>query len=231
MRPLSTLLLAIALAPTAVAQVAPSTVQPLPPSLQKKHIQAVRATPTSMRPKQTNRLSTAQRAALNQDKPTPAQLPAFTVADRNGKRVNAAALSKSSQAATSTHWLLLYRSQNCLPCDRLMNVLQASSSPDLKSGIPYVIVVSGNSQNGLEKVRANFGNLSAAHWMLDSDRQFLTALKPSSSPVLYAMDGQAIAWKLPGNLGDASRVEKLASAWIAPQPAATTKAPASAGIN
>jgi hypothetical protein len=162
-------------------------------------------------------------AAANNQPPLK-ELPSFTASDRDGKAVTATALSRSS------HWLLIYRKQDCLPCDRLMNVLAASESSDLKTGKPYVILVAGKTSEALERVRANYSTLSEATWLGDRDAQAYAALKPRGTPILYAMDGSKIAWNVPGNLGNPAKVEKMAAAWIASgstSSAAPTGAPTS----
>jgi hypothetical protein len=191
------------------APASPAT--PTPPLPANPHVKAqqVMRPPLSVRPSAQARLSTAQRMAALNNQPPLQELPNFTASDRDGKVVTPKAMAQTS------HWLLIYRSQNCLPCDRLMNVLAASESPDLKGGKPYVILVAGKTSDGLERVKANFSPLSEATWLADKDSQAYAALKPRGTPVIYAMNGTKIAWKVPGNLGNPARVEKMAAAWIA----------------
>jgi hypothetical protein len=147
-------------------------------------------------------------AAVNNQPPLQ-ELPTFTASDRDGKAITAKALTRTS------HWLLIYRKQDCLPCDRLMNVLAASESPGLKGGQPYVILVAGRTSDALERVRANFSTLGRATWLADRDAQAYAALKPRGTPVIYAMDGSKVSWSLAGNLGNPARVEAMAASWIA----------------
>jgi hypothetical protein len=147
-------------------------------------------------------------AAVNNQPPLK-ELPAFVASDRDGRAVPAATLSHNS------HWLLIYRKQDCLPCDRLMNVLAASQSPGLKGGQPYVILVAGKTSDALERVKAKYSTLSDATWLADKDAQALAALKPRGTPDIYAMDGSKIAWSLAGNLGNPAKVEAMTAAWIA----------------
>jgi hypothetical protein len=213
MKQFSFVLLALCFALPLRAQTAvpASTTTPPPPLTANPHVKAqqVMRPPLSIRPSTQARLSTAQRMAALNNRPPLQELPSFTASDRDGKAITPRAMAQPS------HWLLIYRSQNCLPCDRLMNVLAASESPDLKGGKPYVILVAGKTSDGLERVKANFSPLSEATWLADKDAQAYAALKPRGTPVVYAMSGMKIAWKVPGNLGNPAKVEKMAAAWIA----------------
>jgi hypothetical protein len=192
-----------------VAPDAPAQAHAAPSAMARKAgAHPVTRPPASMLPPGKARLNTAERMAVMNNRPPLKELPAFSVTDKDGHAVSAKTMSHS------THWLLLYRRQNCLPCDRLMNVLAAGDSNSLKSGQPYVIVVAGKASDGLEKVRANYSTLSEATWLADKDDQILAALKPHGAPMIYAMDGHRIAWDVPGNLGDPATVEKMVSAWI-----------------
>jgi len=213
MRLLTALTFAVCIAPVAHGQAAPA-----PEAAPKKNVVHVLRPPASAKPSIANQLSTAQRAALFNDKPTLKQLPAFTATDRNGARVAATAIPQSS------HWLLVYRRQTCLACDRLMTVLAASGTAAPKNGKPYVILVGGKQPNGLEIVRAKYAALGDATWLADTDDQVLAALKPKGAPTVYGMDGANVMWTVPGNLGDPARVATMASAWLAtpPTPAPTS---------
>jgi hypothetical protein len=164
--------------------------------------------PESDKKKGKTHLSTAQRMAAMNNQPPLRVLPDFNVSDRDGRTVPAKTLQRA------THWLLIYRTENCIPCDRLMNVLAASENSGLKSGQPYVVLVAGSTSEALEKVRANYSALSDAAWLGDRNGQALVALKPRGAPIVYAMDGNKIAWSVPGNLGDPARVEKMAASWV-----------------
>jgi len=179
--------------------------------------------PASSIPTAAAGVSTAQRMAALNNKPPLTELPAFTATDRDGKPVTARSLSKS------THWILVYRKQNCLPCDRLMNVLAASESPALKGGQPYVILVAGKTSDAVERVRANYSTLTNATWLADKDNRVFAALKPRGAPMIYAMDGSKIAWSVPGNLGNPARVEKIAANWISTTSTGTTASATTSG--
>lgn len=172
--------------------------------------------PDSELPKAKARVSTAERMAAINNNPPASQLPSFTATDRDGKSFTAASLAKSH------HWLLIYRKQSCLPCDRLMTALNASESPSLKGGQPYVIVVASHTSDGLERVRATYQNLSEANWLADKDGQAYSALKPKGTPMIYALDGSRIAWSIPGTLGSPAKIEKMAGDWIAGESTSTT---------
>jgi hypothetical protein len=212
----SFVLLAASLATPLLAQTTTPT-SPASPAIHNPHLTVHPALrpPVSVRPSPQARLSTAQRMATANNQPPLKELPSFTASDRDGKPVTAKTLTRSS------HWLLIYRKQDCLPCDRLMNVLAASESSGLKTGKPYVILVAGKTSDSLERVRANYSALSEATWLGDRDAQAYAALKPRGTPILYAMDGSKIAWNVPGNLGNPAKVEKMAAAWIASGPALT----------
>lgn len=203
--------LGLASALSAQAQDSPSGQADTAP---KARVVQVLPPPESARPSLMNRLSTAQRAALNADKPSPRQLPSFTATNRDGQPVATAALPKSD------HWLLLYRRDECVACDRLMTVLAASNTAAPRNGQPYVILVGGNQPNGLEIVRARYATLGDAMWLSDRNNEVFTALKPTGAPVLYGMDGTNIAWTVAGNLGDPARIATMASGWLATPPPA-----------
>jgi len=213
--------LAASLATPLLAQTTTPT-SPVSPATHNPHLTVHPALrpPVSVRPSPQARLSTAQRMAAANNQPPLKELPSFTASDRDGKAVTAKTLTRSS------HWLLIYRKQDCLPCDRLMNVLAASESSGLKTGKPYVILVAGKTSDSLERVRANYSTLSEATWLGDRDAQAYAALKPRGTPILYAMDGSKIAWNVPGNLGNPAKVEKMAAAWIA---SSSTSSPAPTG--
>ena len=165
--------------------------------------------PASSMPAAAARTSTAEGAAARGNKPPLKELPDFAVTARDGSAVQAQALTQSK------HWLLIYRADNCLPCDRLMNVLAAGATSQQGQGLAYVIVVAGKDKNGLDRVRAQYDTLTNATWVADSSKQFMTALKPRGFPMLYAMDGSKIAWSVPGNLGNPALVEQMTSSWMA----------------
>lgn len=231
MKQLSFVLLAMCVAVPLLAQTAPATTAgSVPASTGNPHL-TVRAAirpPASAMPTAQARVSTAQRMAAAHNQPPLTELPNFTASDRDGNAVTTKTLTRTS------HWLLIYRNQNCLPCDRLMNVLAASESASLKSGQPYVILVAGKTSDALGRVEANFSTLSEATWLADKDAQAYTALKPRGTPVIYAMDGSKIAWNVPGNLGNPAKVEKMAAAWVASgstSKAATTSSTATPAIS
>lgn len=205
---LATLIVAVSLTSALSGQAPGSTVAP-PGGAPKKKVVRVIPPPLSARPSAINRLSTAQRATLNADKPLPHQLPNFTATNRDGQPVATAALPKSN------HWLLLYRRADCIACDRLMSVLAANGTAAPNNGQPYVILVGGKQPNGLETVRARYATLGDATWLADRDNRVFAALKPPGAPVLYGMDGTSIAWTMPGNLGDPARIATMAAGWLA----------------
>ncbi len=186
-----------------------------------RNVRAVSRPSASMRPAGHARRSTAQGAAARGDKPPIPELPAFAIKTREGLSVNAQALTRKG------HWLLLYRRDQCIPCDRLMNVLSAGASAEPGSGQSYAIIVAGKQHDGLDTVRAAYANFANATWVGDTDGKVQAALEAHGSPMLYGMDGSHIVWRAPGNLGDPSFVDHMAAAWVATNvaaPSATTPA-------
>jgi hypothetical protein len=182
---------------------------PLPSTLPKSQMHPATRPPLSNRVAPEHRLSTAQRMAIVGDKPAPKVLPVVTASDAAGHRMAA------HTATPSQHWLLLYREQNCAPCDRLMNALAASQSPNLKKGVPYVVLVAGHQAAAAEQVRVQYGTLSDATWLTDQEKQFAKTVKPRGTPTLYAMDGDKVVWSASGTESNPARVEQLVSAWLA----------------
>lgn len=207
----------------APATSASSTALPLPANFASAK-PALRP-PSSLVPPARVRVSTAQRmAALNSKPPLP-ELPGFTAVDRDGKEVTPKTFSRTS------HWLLVYRRKDCLPCDRLMNVLAASESPDLKGGEPYVILVDGKGSDAVDRVRVKYSTLSQSAWLADKEGHARAALKPRGEPTIYAMDGSKIAWSIPGNLGSPAKVEKMTAAWMASGAAANPANPSTSSTS
>lgn len=172
--------------------------------------QLVSRPPDAQLPRKLARLNTAQRGAAFNPQPPPKQLPAFNLNDASGTFAARGGMSRTG------HWLLLYRRDNCLPCDRLMNVLAVSKSPDLQTGLPLVVIVEGKAADAAEQVRPNFKSMNKASWLTDSHQQVRAQLKARGAPMLYAMNGSKIAWNVPGNLGDPTRVERMAASWVTP---------------
>ncbi len=194
------------------------------------HAQGVRPMdkpPASTMPRGIARQSTALSAAAHSTEVPLTALPAFSVTDRDGHVVQAASLAKPS------HWVLLYDSQDCIPCDKLMAELDASQNAAAQRGASYVIIVNATTADALERVRATYSNLSDATWVADTGHEALTALRLKGAPMLYALHGDAIAFHVPGTLRDTATVKSLASSWLAGtdsavQAAATTPIAAAA---
>lgn len=182
---------------------------PLPSTLPKSQMHQAIRPPLWNRISKEQRLSTAQRMATLGDSPAPKVLPVVTASDAVGHRVAA------RTATPAQHWLLLYRDQICTPCDRLMNTLAASQSPNLKKGLRYVVLVAGHETAAADQVRVKYGGMSDATWLTDLDKQFATMVKPRGTPTLYAMEGDTVMWSASGTESDPVRVEQLVSAWLA----------------
>lgn len=203
-------LIVLTLAAFAVLPLAAQTVTP-PRAPDKKGPTPQLATrpPESAKPGKLARMNTAERGEAFNPQAPPRQLPNFVLTDERGMPTPAAGIAHKG------HWLLLYRRYNCLPCDRLMNVLADSKSADLQSGVPFVILVEGKANNAAEQVRPNFKSMSKASWLTDSKQQVRTQLKVHGAPMLYAMDGTRIEWAVAGNLGNPEKVERIAASWVA----------------
>lgn len=232
MRNLSLLILAACCAATLAAQTTQMNAPETDPTTQSANLQPAHSPyhkptnmrpaarpPASLRPPVQARVTTVERVAARGNQPPLKELPEFAAKDRDGHAVT----TKSMQR--TTHWLLIYTRENCLPCDRLMNVLAASENSALKGGQPYVILVGGKGPDALEKVRANFSPLSSATWLSDKDAKAFAALKPRGEPVIYAMEGNKISWIVPGNLGNPTRVLNMVGAWAASTGSSTPASP------
>jgi hypothetical protein len=140
----------------------------------------------------------------------------------------------SKSLAQTSNWILIYRRDHCLSCDRLMNALAAGSSVEAGKGQSFAIIVVGKNKAALDTVRANFANLVNATWVSDPAEESTRALKVHAAPVLYGMSGNTISWKLTGNLPSSALVEQRASAWLAAPPAskpvAASSAPATTSV-
>jgi len=177
-------------------------------SLHAQRVRPMQRPPASATPHGIARQSTALSAASHVTRPPLAALPAFSVTDRDGHLVPSASFARTS------HWLLLYSRQNCIPCDKLLMSLSSNENPASKRGAPYVIVVDAPTVDALERVRAAYPYLSDATWVADTGHEASTALKLKGSPMLYALHGNAIAFHVPGTLGDALTVKNLANSWL-----------------
>jgi hypothetical protein len=203
-------LIILTLAAFAALPLAAQTVTP-PKPLDKKGPtpQPALRPPESLKPGKLARMNTAERGEAFNPQPPPTHLPDLILTDDRGMSTPAAGIAHKG------HWLLLYRRDSCLPCDRLMNVLAASKSTDLQGGVPFVILVEGKANNAAEQVRPNFKSMSKASWLTDSKQQVRTQLKVHGAPMLYAMDGTRIEWAVAGNLGNPEKVERIAASWVA----------------
>ena len=156
--------------------------------------------------------STAQTMAAHTDPPL-THVPAFTVTGLDGKPTDVSTFHASG------HWLLLYRSERCLACDKAMAALAKSESPLFKQGSPFVIVVKRSGSRGpdgmLDQLKSTYPTLSNAAWVEDINGDGFLALKPHGEPVLYAVSGNDIAWVIHGTLNNPAMLEKLAVAWLA----------------
>ena len=90
----------------------------------------------------------------------------------------------------------------------------ASTSSDFQRGTPYIVLVATHTRTGLETVRAANPTFNSATWLADTTHQALTTLKPRGTPMLYAMDGNRIAFSIPGNLDNPTLVTTIADSWI-----------------
>jgi hypothetical protein len=180
--------------------------------------------PMSARPERNLRTSTAQSAAARVNKPPLHALPDFSVVNREGLTVSSKSLVQKS------HWLLIYRRDHCLACDRLMNTIVAGSAAQAGMAPAFAVVVVGKDKAALDKVRASYENLANAVWVSDPLESSTTALKLHVAPVIYGMSGDSIVWTVSGSLSDSSLVERQASSWIM-NPGKTPTLPANSTPN
>jgi hypothetical protein len=197
------------------------------PASDGRQVRRVMAPPKSATVQGLAARSTAQTMASHANAPLQ-QVPAFAVSDLSGKTTDI------SSFRASGHWLLLYRSEHCAACDKVMAALAKNESPLFKQGTSYVIVVKrsgAKAANGmLDQLKGNYPSLSSATWVEDVNGEGFTALKPHGEPVLYAVSGNQIAWTLHGTLKNPAMLERIASSWLAstskPRPAVGISAPA-----
>ena len=150
------------------------------------------------------RPSTAESGLSHVSKAPLKELPDFT--------------AKSGGSTTNTrkgHWLLVYRDEHCVSCDRLMNALAASESADLQSGVPYTVIVGGSSPAAVSNVRSAYSTLNKATWVPDGDRKLYSMLQLHGAPMLFGMSGNRVIWQQAGTLGDTQGVLHRTDAWIA----------------
>ncbi len=175
--------------------------------------------PASIRPSVAARPSTAEAGPAHAGWKPLHELPSLALVDRNG---HAATLASGA----SRHWFVFYRTVACVPCDRLMLALQASTSKELKAGKPYTIIVDSPDRDGLETVHAGFQGLSDATWTADRHKAVATTLQLRGAPILIAMDGDRVAWRVAGSLDSTQTIVHMADAWLAQNAATTSQAPA-----
>ncbi len=178
----------------------------------------VMAPPPDTRAAVKLRPSSSEAGLSRTAKPPLKVLPAITGITTARAGGNAASSQRTG------HWLLLYRTESCVPCDRLTNVLAASDSTDLRNGVPYTIIVGGSSSASLGLLRAKYNTLADASWVADPDRTASKSLQTRGAPELFAMDGNRIAWKISGNFGNPQQVLHIADSWIAGTAAADAAA-------
>jgi hypothetical protein len=173
-------------------------------------VRHVNAKPLTARPAGLASVSTAESGGLRGHEPLK-HLPSFAATQIDGTSADISTFQQHK------HWLLLYRREDCAPCDRMLGALAASNNTQLKGGAALVIVVANNgtrNANRLDALRAKFSTASSATWLEDSQGAALKALKPRGTPMLYALSGSRIQWAMPGLGGDPALVEKMASSWV-----------------
>lgn len=211
MTPTSIMLASMAIALTGTSLLGAQTTAPVAPGGGQRAVpmRRVMAPPAEKQTALKLRPSTAEAGEARTIKKPLQQLPSFAVTGRDNLKHDAAALQHTG------HWLLLYRTDHCAPCDRLMITLAGSHSADFRRGTPFTVVVGGEEPSALDTVRATYDNLGDANWVADRDRSVRKALQLTSAPVIFGMDGNRVVWRVAGTMGDAAQVSRLTDHWIA----------------
>ncbi len=174
-------------------------------------VRRVTPKPVSARPAGLVSVSTAESGGLHDHAPLHS-LPSFQVTKLDGTASGIASFQQPK------HWLLLYRRENCAPCDRMLKTIAESDNALLKSGTQLVIVVadSGNTHNSnrLDATRAQFSAINGATWLEDTNGAAFKALKPRGTPMLYALSGDRIQWSFPGLPSDPNMLSRMAASWV-----------------
>jgi hypothetical protein len=188
----------------------------------RRTVTRAQVVPESARAARGLRSSTAQAAAARVNNPLMPALPEFSVQTRAGLAVSSRSLYQNA------HWFLLYRPGNCLPCDRLMKVLGAGSGVAAGKSQAYTFLVADKDTASLDRVHSAFPELVNAVWVADATGASTAALKVHSAPVLYAMQGNTVAWSVAGNLGNPDLLEHKATAWLLASTPSAKAAPSTA---
>ncbi|HEY4357004.1 MAG TPA: hypothetical protein VGN16_14740 [Acidobacteriaceae bacterium] len=220
----SLLVIAISVSLAGSSALAQSTQAPTSATAQSRMVRRVMSPPKELQPKPSVRPSTAGSGLIHRDKEPLKVMPNFSGVGLDNQPHDSASLQHTG------HWLLVYRTERCVPCDRLMNALAASESKDLRGGEPYTVIVGSTSPTALDTVRAGYSTLSSANWVADRDHKIFTALQLRGEPTVFAMDGSRVIWHVAGSLGDPQKVLHMADAWIAGSAAAADAAKAAQSV-
>lgn len=216
----SILLFAISISLSASAALAQTTPASTSSAAMNKPVRRVMAPPRELQPRPSVRPNTAESGSVHIAKEPLKTMPGFSARGLDNQPHDSASLQHTG------HWLLVYRTEHCVPCDRLMNALAASQSQDLRGGEPYTVIVGSASPTALGDVRAGYSTLSSANWVADNDHKIFTALQLRGEPTVFGMDGDRVVWRVAGSLGDPQKVLHMTDAWIAGSAAASDAAKA-----
>ena len=233
-------------------------VVPAPPWQSQKVPEHRRKVPTLAKPKailpaQKDLVSTAQSGASRSTKPA-TTMPALNHAEQE----TATATASASADPQKGHWVLLYRTANCIPCDRLMNSLSSNEGSGVPAAQGLTIVIGqpkaattshtghqatakpqaakGNQtvaptavqQGELNTLRSKYPALNNAAWKYDSAGTASASLKPAGAPMMYGMDGSRIVWQTAGMPGGPTATQQRIASWLSSKSTAESVAATSA---
>ena len=112
---------------------------------------------------------------------------------------------------TTGKWLLAYVQPNCVPCGRLLNLLDKPDHPEIA---PKLVIVFAGSREQLTASRGPLKNLAAAQWYSDASGNVWTALKLSGVPVVFGIEDRTIQWSLSGVVQSDDQIRSVLSSWV-----------------
>jgi hypothetical protein len=134
-------------------------------------------------------------------------MPAFSVSRPDGTVVASTELTPVAQ------YVLMYVAPNCRPCDRLLELLKDSETPQLASRV--VIIVRGDAATGAAYIRDHVPKQAGqVAWYADQTGEAYAAFRLTGSPVLIGVRGPQIIWSVSGVLNDASTVQSVVRSWV-----------------
>jgi hypothetical protein len=134
-------------------------------------------------------------------------MPAFSVSRADGTAV------ASTDFAPAMHYVFMYVTPNCRPCDRLLEMLKDPDVPQLPGRV--VIVVGGSAASAATYIHAHVpAGVGEVAWFADPAGDAFKALRLTGTPVLIGVRGPQIMWSVSGVLNDASTVQSVVRSWV-----------------